>query len=51
MKDEEFQKGLEKILKTFYSIDQEGKKYIEKKKYKPYSKNTPILYGQYEAKK
>ncbi|MDP2908676.1 MAG: hypothetical protein Q8N77_02625 [Nanoarchaeota archaeon] len=57
MKDEEFQKKLEIILQTFYNIDREVKKYIDKEKshlinqdYKnrSYYSEKPILDDKYE---
>lgn len=51
MKDEEFNKKLELILKTFYNIEREVKKYLDKEKYQTYSGNTSILCDQYDVKK
>jgi len=57
MKDEEFQNKLETILETFYKIDREVKKYIEKERsnlinqdYKNESSpnETPISDGKYK---
>lgn len=55
MKDEEFQKKLELILETFYDIDREVKKYLDKEKFyiRHYDKinfpnDMPVLDDQYK---
>lgn len=59
MKDEEFQKGLERILKTFYDIEKEVKQYLVREKFYQtnqdqnslYSDSKPILGYQYKPYK
>ena len=60
MKEEEFQKKLELILKKFEKIDVEIKQYFDREKFntrnqkynkKTYSNDTPILDDKYEIKK
>lgn len=58
MEDEEFETKLEFILKSFYDIDREVRKYLDEKKptmrdeyykTKPFSVDDPILDNKYKT--